>query len=302
MADQKRLIVTGAQGFVDGSILAQAGAEWEVHALTRSSAGSRGRIRFHTYQAADPAGLTRLFQELRPQAVIHTAALADIDYCQSHQDEALAVNVELTRGLAQACQGCGARLIFCSTDTVFDGEHAPYTEDQKPSPINFYAETKAAAEEILVGLGSLGVIARLSLVMGLPVLGVGNSFLARTLTALKEGRTVSFTEHEIRSPVDVITAGRVLLELAGSSHHGVFHLAGRTRLNRFQLGQQLAERFGFAKSQVISQGSIPVPDRAPRPRDVSLDTRQTAARLATPLLTLDEGITLVQQIAKTLSQ
>jgi len=302
MAVQKKLIVTGAQGFVAGSILAQAGAEWEVHALTRGAAqGPSRQTRYHAYQPTEPSGLAQLFRDLRPHAVIHTAALADIDYCQSHPDEARAVNVELTRALTQSCQECGTRLIFCSSDTVFDGEHAPYSEDQKPGPVNFYAETKVAAEQIVASLGPLGAVVRLSLVMGLPVLGAGNSFLARTLVALKEGRSVGFTEHEIRTPVDVITVGRGLLELAGNSQHGFFHLAGRTRLNRFQMGQQLAERFGFPKSLVVSQGSAPIPGRAARPRDVSLDTWQTAARLATPLLTLDEAISLVQQTAKTLS-
>ena len=91
---------------------------------------------------------------------------------------ARAVNVDFTRTLATLCAETGAKLVFCSTDTIFDGEHAPYSEDAVPGPVNFYAETKVEAEQLVSRLGAQAVIARLSLVVGLPVLGAGNSFLA----------------------------------------------------------------------------------------------------------------------------
>jgi dTDP-4-dehydrorhamnose reductase len=302
MTAQKRFMVTGAQGFVAGSVLAQAGDECQIHALSRGNAPRPyGRVQWHAYDPLRPASLHQLFKVVQPHAVIHTAALADIDYCQAHPEEAHSVNVGLTQALADLCAQNGARLIFCSTDTVFDGEQAPYREDSVPGPVNFYAETKMAAEQIVAGLGPSGIIARLSLVMGLPVLGAGNSFLARMLTALKDGRTVAFPPQEIRTPVDVVTVGRALLELAAGAHRGVFHLAGLTRLNRFEMGQRLAERFGCRKDLVVAQSAKAAPGRAPRPRDVSLDAGQTALRLATPLLTLDEGISLVKETSASFS-
>src|SRR4029077_560131 len=119
-----------------------------------------------------------------------------------------------TRQVSDLCRETGARLVFCSTDTIFDGEHAPYAEEDPPGPVNLYAETKVEAERIVQGLGTRAVIARLSLVVGLPVLGAGNSFLARMVATLKDGRSVGMTEREVRTPVDVITVGRALLELA----------------------------------------------------------------------------------------
>jgi len=77
--------------------------------------------------------------------------------------------------------------------------------------VNLYAETKVEAERIVSGLGAQAVIARLALVFGLPVLGAGNSFLARMIATLKAGGTVGMSEHEVRTPVDVLTVGRALL-------------------------------------------------------------------------------------------
>ena len=292
--------MTGAHGFVAGSVLSQAGADWQVHAVSRGEPlAGRDNLQWHSCDPLAPGELARLFREVRPQAVIHTAAMADIDVCQAQRDLARAVNVDYTRTLAALCDETGAKLVFCSTDTIFDGEHAPYCEDAPPGPVNFYAETKVAAEKLVSGLGAQGAIARLSLVVGLPVLGAGNSFLAKTIASLKQGRTVAFPGHEVRTPVDVITVGRALLELAAGSQHGIFHLAGLTRLSRFEMGLSIARRFGFPLDLVKDQGPATTPGRASRPRDVSLDNRQTRAQFKTPMRTLDEGLSLILETANT---
>ena len=123
-----------------------------------------------------------MFDEVRPQAVIHTAALADIDVCQAQPELARAVNVNFTSALAELCADTAARLVFCSTDTIFDGEHAPYSEADVPGPVNFYAETKVEAERIVSSLGANAVIARLSLVMGLPTISVDFCQVFETVT------------------------------------------------------------------------------------------------------------------------
>lgn len=300
MADCKKLIVTGANGFVAGSVLAQVGADWEIHAISRGEPRARRtNVHWHTCDPISPGELTRVFDEVLPDAVVHAAALADIDVCQTHRELARAANVEFTHALADLCGERGCKFVLCSTDTIFDGERAPYGEDDPPGPVNFYAETKVEAEQIAAQLGAHAAIARLSLVVGLPVLGAGNSFLPRMITSFKEGRPVAATEREVRTPVDVITVGRALLELAGSNHHGVFHLGGRDRVNRFQLAQQIAARFGFPQDLVVAQSVANPPGRAPRPRDVSLDVSKTRARLVTPMLTLDDGLSLILKVVET---
>ena len=297
-SSKKRLFVTGANGFVAGSVLSQTGHDWQVHGISRGEAlGCRDNLRWHTCDPLASGALARLFHEVHPQSVIHTAALADIDLCQAQPELARAVNVNFTRMLAELCAESGARLVFCSTDTIFDGEHAPYSEADVPSPVNLYAQTKVEAEQLVSQLSSEAVIARLSLVVGLPVLGAGNSFLARLIAALKQGRTVSVPGHEVRTPLDVITAGRALLELAAGDHRGIYHLAGRSRVSRFEMTQAIALRFGFPEDLILDQGAATIPGRAPRPRDVSLDNRKACALLNTPMLTLDEGLSLVLETA-----
>lgn len=299
MTARNTLILTGAHGFVAGSVLAQSRHQWQVHAVSRGEPlAGRDALQWHTCDPQQPAQLAQLFHAARPQAVIHTAAAADIDFCQAHPEAARAANVEFTRTVVDLCADTGARLVFCSTDTIFDGEYAPYSEDATPGPVNFYAQTKVEAEQLVARLGSQAVIARLSLVVGLPLLGAGNSFLVRMIAALKDGKTVSVSEREVRTPVDVITLGRALLELAARDHHGIFHLAGSSRVSRFEMAKKIALCFGLPQSLVVPQDVVNAPDRAPRPRDVSLNNGKASALLETPMRTLDEGLSLIRQTAK----
>lgn len=290
----KRLLVTGYGGFVAGSLVWQAGPEWDVHVFSRSrSPQESDKFCCWQFDLSDTKKLREAFAEVRPNVVVHTAALASIDYCQSHQDEAERVNVGVTRELAKLCNDGRVKMVFCSTDSIFNGKKGMYTEKDEPTPINFYAETKIRAEQAVREYAEFGVIARLALVMGLPVLGAGNSFLAKMVIALDSGKEVPFHENEIRTPVDVITLGQALLELAANDFSGTLHLAGNTRLNRHDMGCRIAAHLGYPTTLVIATDSNAMTNRAPRPNDASLDNSMACTVLNTPMKTLTEGLDLV---------
>src|SRR5438477_12677226 len=111
----KRLLVTGYGGFVAGSVVKQAGADWEVFALSRSAVtGGRADITHIQLDIRDRDRLRAAFEYARPSAIIHCAAMADIDRCQSNQQEAESVNVGVTAHLAELCREFSTRMVFCS--------------------------------------------------------------------------------------------------------------------------------------------------------------------------------------------
>ena len=295
----KRLLLTGYGGFVAGSIIYHAREDWDVHALSLTEAPCR-REGFTGYQfdLRDARQLREIFETVRPDAVVHTAALADIDYCQAHPQDAEEINVGVTTTLAGLCGDTDTRLILCSTDSVFDGVKGRYTEADAPGPLNVYAETKVKAEQAVLGTVAKGLVTRLSLVMGLPILGAGNSFLAKMISALKAGKQVPFPQNEIRTPVDVITLGRAFLELATKDCTGFLHLAGDTRLNRYEMACHIAQRLGFSEDLVIATDSNAMEGRAKRPNDASLDNSKAHTLLATPMRNLDEALGLILEVDK----
>jgi dTDP-4-dehydrorhamnose reductase len=294
-----RLMVTGGGGFVAGSVIGQAGPEWDVHAFDRIDAPiQREGLIWHALDLCDSARLREEFLAVKPTAVIHTAAMADIDFCQENQQIAERVNVGVTRDIARLCADTGTRMIMLSTDSVFDGERGLYTESDVPRPINFYAETKVRAEQIVAGTVPRSVVTRLSLVMGLPIINSGNSFLSRMVPAWKEGKTVGVPDNEIRTPLDVVTLGRCLLEISANGFTGFIHLAGNDRLSRYEMVCRIAKRMGFSEDQVAVKNAVDSPDRAPRPRDASLSNAKAKATLKTPMQDLDDAIELVLSMAK----
>jgi dTDP-4-dehydrorhamnose reductase len=289
----KKLLITGFNGFVAGSVIAHAKGKWEIHGIDLAgSPANDPDIFYHTLDLLDEAKLTDLFRKIAPDAVIHAAAMANIDVCQNNQEKAEKVNIGITKVIAGLCRETGAKIIFCSTDTVFDGKKGNYTEADLPNAVNFYAETKIKAEQIVLSASDKNVVTRLSLVMGLPVMGQGNSFLADTIEKLKKGLQVPFPANEIRTPLDVITLGKALVELAGNQFGGIVHLAGNTKINRYEMARQIAATLGYSPDLIQSTDSNAMEGRAPRPNDASLDNSLAKKILQTPMCTLTEGLAL----------
>lgn len=287
----KKILVTGASGFVGGSVLNFAPAEWTIHACSRSSLPRvPANAVHHQFDLSNVAQTEEVVASVKPDAIVHIAAIANIDYSEENQQEAAAVNTETTGRLAALAADHGARFIFCSTDNVFDGTEGHYGEDALVSPVNFYGRTKVAAEVLVHDALEDAVIVRVALVIGLPILGSGNSFLIKMEESLREGKAIKIPENEVRSPVDVITLGKALLELAGSDFCGVINLAGSTSLNRFDMAKQIARKLGYSEDLVIPINSNALAGRAPRPDNVSLDNGLSREVLKTPMRTLDEAL------------
>lgn len=288
----KRLLVTGGGGFVGGWVVALAGGDWALHATRRTPApNGRADAVWHTLDLSDAERLADTLRAVRPTAVVHAAAMADIDRCEQQPELAERVNVGVTAEIARYCADSGARLVLLSTDTVFDGRRGMYREDDPPQPVNVYGGTKVRAEQAVATTLPGAAIVRLSLVMGLPILERGNSFLARMLDAWREGKPVRVPSDEVRTPVDVVTLARAILELASGGTAGIVHVAGNDRLPRDEMARRIARRLGVDESLVLPTSGA-TPGRAPRPRDVSLDNARARRILQTPMLGLEEGLDL----------
>lgn len=293
------LLVTGLNGFVAGSVVAQAGKECEVHGISRTEVqGLPKEIQAHHFDLLEKEKVAALFNEIKPDAVIHSAAIANIDICQNDRELAVQINVGITQTIVDLCRQYGSKLVFCSTDSVFDGKNGHYTETDEPCPINAYAETKVKAEQMVLGASPKNVVARLALVMGLPVYGKGNSFLADMLDKSSRQESIKFPANEIRTPIDVVTMGAALLELAGNDFGGIIHLSGNSRLTRYDMGLQIAKRVGIPADLIVSTDSNAMPGRAPRANDASMDNSLARKVLKTPMLTLAEGLDLTLNFKK----
>jgi dTDP-4-dehydrorhamnose reductase len=204
----------------------------------------------------------------RPQLIIHCAALSKTLECEQEPERARLNNVEATRVLAELATDIP--LLFFSTDLVFDGAKGDYNESDVPNPLIVYAETKLAAEHIVLENPKHTVI-RTSLNAGRSERG--NAFNEQWRAVWQRGESLNLFADEFRSPLAAEVTARVVWQLVAANRPGLYHLAGSERLSRFEIGQLLASQEPLLNAR-IERGSIRDYKNLRRSPDTSLDSRK----------------------------
>ena len=163
--------------------------------------------------------------------------MSDIDRCERERDLAETINYRGAVNVAEECARIGARLLYASTDAVFDGTRGAYDEHDPPTPLNWYGATKARAERAIGELSPSAVITRFSLVLGHSALPGGNSYLKKVEANLKAGLPILTPTFEIRNPIDVGTLCQFLLELTPCQDAtGIFHIGASDKIAALRSG------------------------------------------------------------------
>jgi dTDP-4-dehydrorhamnose reductase len=281
-----RLLIIGASGFV-GSRWAQTAAErFEVTCAARHPLDEPGWLAIDITTAES---VRAAFDEAQPEWVTLLAALSDIDRCQREPALAETINVDGAVHVAAECARRGARLLYTSTDAVFDGTKAPYSEDDPPTPPNWYGQTKARAERAIAQRLPSATIVRPSLVLGTSAYGVGNSYLEKVIANLHAGNPIISPTYEYRNPIDVGTLCEYFAELAQLDGRGIFQVGASDKISRYDLARAIAEQLGCDPLLIVPQID-PVPGRAPRGVDDFLATDRLRSVCGTPVPTCRQVI------------
>lgn len=259
--------VTGAGGLI-GNYLVQVAPQfapgWEVRGLTRDQ-----------LDLSDFAAVTRAFRADSPALVIHCAALSKSPACQANPALARRLNVEVTQCLAELA--AEIPFLFFSTDLVFDGRQGNYTETDAPNPLSVYAETKLAAETVVLRNPRHAVV-RTSLNGGVSPTG-DRGFNEELRRAWRAGQVLNLFTDEFRSPLPAEVTARAVWELAAQRVSGIYHVAGSGRMSRWEIGQCLAARCPELQPR-LRAGSLKDYQGAPRAPDTTLDCTKARRRLS----------------------
>ena len=278
--EQKRLLVTGASGFLGYRICMEAKEAWRVFGTGhRHPVVAQGAEALNV-DLTDTAALARLMDQVRPHAVIHAAAVSQPEICQRDPETTRALNVGATETLGVWCADNRVPLVFTSTDLVFDGTSPPYAETDPVSPVNAYGRQKVEAENRLSAIYPDAVICRMPLMFGYAP-GTSGGFLGWMIRALEKGEPIRLFTDEYRTAVDTASAAQGLLLFTGKPA-GIYHLGGQRRLSRYDMGRILAERGGWDPSLLVPASVRDAGTSAPRSPDVSLVSQKAFALGYTP--------------------
>jgi dTDP-4-dehydrorhamnose reductase len=284
-----KLLVTGASGLYGLKLTEIATKEghqtYSAYSQHQTAHGTPVQIEISNKEQV----FTRV-KEIDPEVVIHAASLTDVDKCELNKPLAWKINVEGAENVANAAKACGAYLLYISTDYVFDGEKGCYTETDLPSPISYYSYTKLKAEERIAKILDNCCLARPSVIYGAGHAAGKINFALWLLEKLRKREQTKVFVDQWNSPTLNSSLAEMTLEVAERRLTGIYHLAGATRISRYEFAQQLAQVFSLDPSVFIAASKNDVHLLAKRPRDSSLNTAKAESILKNKPLQLEPAL------------
>ncbi|UJP65251.1 SDR family oxidoreductase [Mongoliitalea daihaiensis] len=265
------VLITGANGLLGHKLVGLLVQRDQVKVVATGLGCSRlpdsyqGYYEWETMDITSEEEVFRVFELYKPTVVIHAAAITQADICEEQQDEAYAVNVQGTAYLINAAAQFQSYFIFLSTDFVFDGENGPYAEEDTPCPVNYYGETKLAAEQLLQNSQLNWAIARTVLVYGVAEGLSRSNIILWVRASLMAGKTIQVVTDQIRTPTLVEDLADACFLMMVHRSKGIFHVSGADVLTPFQMATLTADYFGLDKRLLIPVNSATFTQSAKRP-------------------------------------
>lgn len=266
----KRLLITGASGLLGYALCQRAIETYTVYGVCNKRDIAVEGVTPVRVDLTDTVQLAACFKKARPQAVIHAAAFSQPNDCEQQPKKSENINVQATVAIARNCAQAQIPFVFTSSDLVFNGQAAPYSEDDPVSPVCVYGRHKVAAEKALRGICPEATICRMPLMIGFAP-GTGSGFLGHMVQTLRSGETLTLFTDEFRTPVDTNSAAAGLL-MALRRPGERLHLGGRRRMSRYTLGCLVADILKADHALLKAACIKDLPMAAPRAPDVSLSS------------------------------
>jgi dTDP-4-dehydrorhamnose reductase len=283
-----RLLITGAGGLLGMNLALGA---MRTHTVVGLDRGALHNAPFDLLQVdlVNAGALVGALHDSRPDAVIHCAAMADVDACERNPTAAWQVNATVPRLIAELCQREAVRLIHISTDAVFDGTaSAPYGEQDRPSPTSVYARTKAAAEEEVLGAYPAALVARVNFYGWSPT---GRRSLAEYfVNSLVAGAEVKGFTDVIFCPMLVTDLGALLLRMLENGLNGLYHAVGPEPMSKYDFGVALARTFGLDSARIIPDTVDAAGLAARRAHNLALSVHKLSTAIREPLPAFSTGL------------
>ncbi len=293
-----KVLVTGATGQIGSRILTFVNEKHEAIAAGRrhvsGALNTHGNFKNVYMDLCDEKSIVSTVKSEKPDAVIHSAALTSPEKCEDDKDLCQNTNVEGSKTLAKACADIGAKMIYISTDLVFDGEKGDYTENDAPNPLNYYAESKLEGEIKILEQMPEAIIARTAIVYGRGAFSEGG-FASWLIGSLRRGEKIFLFTDQFRSHFYIEDCARAVSLLLEGEYGGLYHLSSGEKQSRYDFGMAVAETLGLDKSLITPITMDEKPSAAKRPKDVSLSNAKLVRDTDFKPTPLAEGLKLLKE-------
>ncbi len=281
------LLITGGSGFVGKNLADLFAPNYSVvttyfqHPPDPDSGAQTFRL-----DVTDAAEVSSIFDRLSPEVVIHAAGNKNVRFCEDHPDEAHRINAQGTHNVARACGNIGAKMIYLSTDLVFDCERGNYKEDELPQPKLAYGRSKLQGERF-----ALEELKDVAVCRSGGIYGKSSPLLSWLSGEIDAGRAVDCFVDIFNTPTYLENLAEMLDVIMRKRLSGIFHTVGRERVSRFEFFRSYARAFGLDESLLLPISTAGMTESLFLQPDSSLSVAQTSKRLAIAFNSIAEGFT-----------
>ena len=303
----KKILVTGSNGLL-GQKLVHLILDHSNHILLATSKGenrlnSRYDFDYRSLDITDRNGVDSIVSEFEPDVLINSAAMTNVDACESNKENCIALNVGGVKNLVAACENHNTHLIHVSTDFVFDGKAGPYSENDQPNPLSFYGQSKYDSE-LIVANSSLSKwsIARTIIIYGIVENMSKSNIVLWAKSALESGSELKIVDDQFRSPTYADDLAKGCLLIAEKEKNGIYHLSGKESMSILELVYRVADFYGLDKSTISPVKSESLNQAAKRPPVTGFVLDKANKELGYFPLSFNEGLKLLSKEIEELTQ
>lgn len=287
----KKILITGGTGLLGKGMEETAPKGWSIVSLhQRPYQVEDARAEHVILDIREKKLVDDLFLKHRFDAVIHAAGIASVDYVEKHYAESLESNLVGTLNVTSAARRAGTYLVYVSTNAVFDGKKAPYSETAATNPVNKYGQIKLQCERLVSETLTDFSIMR-------PILMYGwNHPVTRPNTVtwiyekLQRGESVELVDDVTENPLYNLQCGDALWAMVAKRATGILHVAGKDHFNRYEFGLKIANVFGLDASLIKRVDSSRFPAIAARPPNTTLSVKRMEKELGVRAVRLEDGL------------
>lgn len=299
-----KILVTGSNGLLGQKLTERLQDDASVHLIATARGKSVlpiERADYYTLDVTDATAVADLFARVKPDVVIHTAAMTQVDQCESEREACWTANVTAVENLVTSCAAVGAHLVHVSTDFIFDGSRGPLDETEKPNPVNYYGESKLAAEERVINSTISWSILRTVLVYGITRDMSRSNIVLWVKNSLEQGKTIQVVNDQWRTPTlaEDLAQGCHLAAIKKAT--GIYNISGKDFLSPYDIAHKTADFFKLDKSLIKAADSSTFKQPARRPLTTGFIITKAERELGYKPHSFEQGIAvLAEQIGATI--
>jgi len=287
-----KLLVIGGSGLVGSTILRYSPDSWDITATYNLHPQNMIHANFIKIDLLDDANpILDLIEKIQPDFVVHAVAYPSVDFCEEEHLLADKLHVEKTQKITDVCKNLDSKLLFLSTDAVFEGElNKKYTEIDSTNPVNYYGLTKLRAEKIILNSSKNNVVLRTAVVYGYHE---KSRFTNWILDSLRQNKSVDPFIDQYNTPTLVNDLVKSIFLIFEKNISGLFHATGPSCTNRFEFAIELAEKFNYDKSLIKPVTSKEKKQDAPRPISTCLNSKKLEQAINFQFKNIENGISFI---------